>query len=174
MKLQQISTDLFGQLTEIGVQLTPDEYAQPLDLLFGVSVGKHYRHVLECYAIVITGYRTGHINYDRRVRQMALESNPRFAIDTMRQMAGQLRQCHSDRPLHFEASYSPDPVTDVSISTTFFRELLYNIEHAVHHSAIIRIGLETAFPHVTIPANFGVAYATVQYQRQTSTALTTA
>ena len=168
MKLQQISSDLFGQLIAVISQLTPDEYAQPLDLLFGASVGKHLRHVLECYAIALTGYRTGHINYDRRVRQMALENDPQFAIDTMNQMAGLLQQCIEDRTLRFEASYSPDDTTDVSISTTFFRELLYNIEHTVHHSAIIRIGLEKAFPHVHISANFGVAYATVHHQKQSS------
>lgn len=174
MRLLHISIDLFGQLIDISSQLTPDEYAQPLDLLFGASVGKHIRHVLECYAMALTGYRTGHINYDQRVRQMALENDPRFAIDTMKQMAGLLQHCTDDRPLRFEASYSPDADPDISISTTFFRELLYNIEHAIHHSAIIRIGLEKAFPHVSIPVNFGVAYATVKYQNQTSSSLTPA
>ncbi len=168
MKLQQISTDLFGQLTTIVSQLTPDDYAQPQALLFGASVGKHLRHVLECYAIALTGYRTGHINYDRRVRQTALENDPRFAIDTMQQMAGLLQRCTEDRTLCFEASYSTDDTTDVSISTTFFRELLYNIEHAIHHSALIRIGLEKSFPHVQIPANFGIAYATVHHQKHSS------
>ncbi|GAB3711016.1 hypothetical protein GCM10027592_48190 [Spirosoma flavus] len=172
MKLQEISADLFDQLISISSQLTNYEYAQPLDLLFGASVGKHVRHVLECYAIALTGYQTGHINYDSRVRQLALETDPQVAIDTMQQMSRLLEQCSSDRTLRFEASYSPDTETDVSISTTFFRELLYNIEHAVHHSAIIRIGLETAFPQVTIPANFGIAYATVHHLKKTS--LTTA
>lgn len=168
MKLQEISSDLFDQLIDISTQLTAREYAQPLDLLFGASVGKHLRHVLECYAIALTGYRTGYINYDARVRQLALETDPQVAIDTMTQMSTMLAQYSNDRSLRFEASYSPNTEADVSISTTFFRELLYNIEHAVHHSAIIRIGLETAFPHVTVPANFGVAYTTVHHQKKAS------
>ncbi len=166
MKLQEITTDLFGQLTDISSQLTPDEYAQPLEMLFGASIGKHLRHVIECYALTAVGYRNGYINYDQRVRQIALENDPQFAIDTMKHLNGLLRQFTDDRTLRFEASYSADAVTDISITTTFYRELLYNIEHTVHHSAIIRIGLERTFPHISIPINFGVAYATQQHQKQ--------
>jgi uncharacterized damage-inducible protein DinB len=172
MRLQQISTDIFGQLTAICEQLTPEEFSQPLDLLFGASIGKHLRHVLECYAIALTGYRTSHINYDQRVRQTELENDPQVAIDTMKQMAGRLQTYTDDRILCFEASYSADAEPDVTITTTFFRELLYNIEHAIHHSAIIRIGLEKTFPHVRIPANFGIAYATVQHQSSLTQTLT--
>lgn len=164
MRLQQISTDIFGQLTAISEQLTPDQFSQPLDLLFGASIGKHVRHVLECYAIALTGYRTSHVNYGQRVRQTELENNPRVAIETMTQLADRLQTYTDDRILCFEASYSTSADPDVTITTTFFRELLYNIEHAIHHSAIIRIGLEKMFPHVCIPANFGIAYATVQHQ----------
>ena len=145
MKLQTITTNLFGQLADVSSQLTPDEYAQPLEMLFSASIGKHLRHVIECYAITATGYRTGYINYDQRERQMDLENDPIVAIETMNHLDGLLRQCTDDRTLRFEASYSADAATDVSISTTFYRELLYNIEHAVHHSAIVRIGLEKAF-----------------------------
>lgn len=167
MKLQKITTDLFGQLTDISSQLTPNEYAQPLEMLFGASIGKHFRHVIECYAITATGYRTGYINYDQRVRQMDLEVDPQLAIDTMKHMSGLLRQCTDDRSLRFEASYSADATTDISITTTFYRELLYNIEHTVHHSAIIRIGMERTFPHISIPDNFGIAYATQHHQQRT-------
>ncbi|RRB03989.1 hypothetical protein [Larkinella rosea] len=165
MRLQQTSAHLLNQLTAVIVQLSPREYAQPLDLLMGSSVGKHLRHIIEFYALLLTAYQTGHINYDRRIRQAALENSPQEAMKAMQQMAVQLVLCPEDRLLDLEASYSPDGTPDVAILTTFYRELLYNIEHAIHHSAIIRIGLEAIFPHVELPVHFGVAHATVQHQK---------
>jgi uncharacterized damage-inducible protein DinB len=168
MKLQDTSAHLLQQITAVIAQLTPHEYAQPLDLLMGSSVGKHLRHIIEFYSLSLTAYHTGYINYDRRNRQLMLETSPQEAIAVLQQMAVQLALCPEDRLLDLEASYSPDATPDVAILTTFYRELLYNIEHAIHHSAIIRIGLEALFPHVEIPAHFGIAHATVQHQKNHS------
>jgi hypothetical protein len=44
------------------------------------------------------------------------------------------------------------------------RELLYNLEHAIHHMALIQVAVRQAFPALTLPAHFGVAYSTVQHQ----------
>ncbi|RCR69653.1 hypothetical protein [Larkinella punicea] len=170
MKLQDTSAHLLGQLTAVIAQLEPHEYTRPLDLLMGSSVGKHLRHIIEFYALSLTAYHTGYLNYDRRIRQESLENSPTEAVAAIQQMMAQLACCTEDRLLELEASYSPDAIPDVAILTTFYRELLYNIEHAIHHSAIIRIGLEAVFPHVQIPAHFGVAHATVAHQKRPSPA----
>jgi len=52
----------------------------------------------------------------------------------------------------------------VKVDTTFNRELLYAIEHTVHHMAIIKIGMLLNYPNVTVPENFGVAESTIQYK----------
>ncbi len=166
MKLQDVSVTLLGQLTHVIAQLTPAEYARPLPLLLGSSVGKHLRHVIEFYNMMLTAHQTGHLNYDRRVRQTTLETSPQAAIDALDQMSWLVDHYDTDRLLTFEASYSPDGAPDLSISTTYYRELHYNIEHAIHHSAIIRIGLEQTFSGVVLPPHFGLAHATVQHEQQ--------
>ncbi len=164
MKLQETSIALFAQLTGVVEQLTPTDFSLPLPILFGSSVGKHLRHIIEFYDLALTAHQTGSINYDRRVRQLALENDPKAAIDAMHQMAVLVDLYQTDRLLAFDASISSDGVSDVLISTTYYRELHYNIEHAVHHAAIIRIGLQHTFSDVVLPPHFGVAHATVQHE----------
>ena len=47
--------------------------------------------------------------------------------------------------------------------SSYSREILYAIEHAVHHMAILKIGVNLEFKKVTVPPNFGVAESTVRY-----------
>ena len=51
----------------------------------------------------------------------------------------------------------------LKVPTNEERELVYNIEHAIHHMAIIRIGIENDFPHAHLPDKFGFAYSTIKH-----------
>jgi hypothetical protein len=54
----------------------------------------------------------------------------------------------------------------VVISSSIERELAFNLEHLVHHMAIIRIGLNIAVPKLDIPMNFGLANSTKRYRKE--------
>lgn len=166
MRLQEVSVEIFAQLIAVTEKLHNEEYTQPLGLLFSNSIGKHLRHIIEFYDLVLTSYDSGQLNYDLRNRDLALENDKQAAINKLRVMSVLMEAYPQDKALHLEASYSADAQSDVAITSTFYRELLYNIEHAVHHMAIIRIALEATFSHVSLPPHFGVAYSTVQYQNK--------
>ena len=68
------------------------------------------------------------------------------------------------QPLTLEADLSVSGSMPVQIPSSLARELLYNVEHAIHHMALIQIAVKNALPHVDIPPHFGVAYSTVQHQ----------
>ena len=53
------------------------------------------------------------------------------------------------------------------VESTLDRELIYNIEHAIHHMAMIKIGLKVLAPELHLPENFGVAPSTIRYRHQT-------
>ena len=52
----------------------------------------------------------------------------------------------------------------ITSQSSVSRELVYLIEHSIHHYAIIAIALRNEFGHVKIPADFGVAYSTSRHK----------
>ncbi|WAC14685.1 DinB family protein [Dyadobacter pollutisoli] len=165
MKLQDVSIEILGQLSEMTEQFSQEEYTRPLDLLSANSVGRHLRHILEFYDLAMRANRTGKLNYDKRERDLSLENDPKQAVAKMKELIVLMRVLNDDMVLKLEASYSADERNDVKITTTFYRELLYNVEHAVHHMAIMAIAVKVDFRHIRLAPNFGIAYSTVKYQQ---------
>lgn len=66
-----------------------------------------------------------------------------------------------------EVGYLQDSEECVPVETNFLRELTYNIEHAVHHMAIMKIGIREVAPLIVIPKSFGVAVSTLRYREET-------
>jgi hypothetical protein len=56
----------------------------------------------------------------------------------------------TDRPLKLEVGYDLEKETFLTIDTTATRELVYNIEHAVHHMAIMKIGVREIASYVKL------------------------
>lgn len=164
MDLQKTSAEIVNQLISISTQLDNAEFTQPLELLSGNSIGKHIRHIIEFYDCLIRGYESDQIDYDTRAHNSLFESNKLVAINEMDKIIEALDR-YQDKPLKLLASYCDDAKKHLT-ATSFNRELVYNIEHATHHMAIINIAMRNAFPKINLPANFGVAYSTIKYQQQ--------
>ena len=52
---------------------------------------------------------------------------------------------------------------NISMESSVYREITYNIEHTVHHLAIISIAIPIHFDYINLSANFGYADSTIQY-----------
>lgn len=156
---QAVLQDVYWYLSKI------DEptYSQPLDLFSGSTIGQHTRHLLEFFqCLLVQGDEPGGlVNYDSRQRELAIEQNPRVALSILDRIVRTLPSFTTDHPLRLQSSYSGTLIMDTSL----FRELLYNIEHAVHHLAIIRIGLAAMAPDLLLPEHFGVAASTVAFRQ---------
>ena len=63
-------------------------------------------------------------------------------------------------------SYSPDSDEMFLVRTNAEREIVYNIEHAIHHMAIIRIALQHDIPDLELESDFGYAFSTLKHLRQ--------
>jgi uncharacterized damage-inducible protein DinB len=161
MPLRTATTEIFGQLTDVISQLDSEDYACRLNVLSGNTIGKHVRHILEFYDLLVSSHATGQLNYDRRERDLLLEISPDAAIRRIARINHAIQHLDLDRRLHLEAELGAEPV---QIPSSFARELLYNIEHAIHHMALIQVAVRDSFLHIVLPPNFGVAYSTVQHQ----------
>ena len=108
------------------------------------------------------------INYDKRKHQPLYENNRKASLEKLTKLVSKLHEMVFDQEIMLEVSYSDSDKSFFSIKSSQERELAYNIEHAIHHMAIIKIAVRTVFPNVNLEENFGVAYSTVRFQKSTS------
>lgn len=160
MLIEPIKT-MFAQLTDALEFLSKDQYTWPCDSLSGASIGGHVRHIIELYTELINGYESGIVNYENRKRNNVIETDRQFAILQMNKLLDDINR--PDKPLQLVADYGIAERSPITIDSNYYRELLYNIEHTVHHMALIRIGI-TALSTLKLPAAFGVAVSTIRYR----------
>lgn len=166
-KLQDAAIHILQQLTRLVGSLTHEQYKATLPTLSGQSIGKHTRHIIEFYSHLTDAYvhRARVINYDARPRDYALETQIPCAIQAMEKAIMHLDLIYTDRPIDLICMLD-EYGAQQQVPTTFFRELVYNLEHTVHHLAIIRIAITAHFPEVQLAPELGVSYATLQYEQQ--------
>ncbi len=145
-------------LIEVISQLSDQEYSQAIVALEENTIGFHARHIYEFILCLTEQYETGLINYDLRRRDKRLESSVGFLITSW----DQLRQSLSlpDKMLHLKSKfYIAD---EIVCDTTYFREIGYNLEHCIHHQALIKIGLRELARNIQVKADFGIAPSTLR------------
>lgn len=163
--LLQAGSGVLVQLKNLAQALSPEQYSRPLDLLTGNTIGKHYRHIIEFYQCMLNAGEC--INYDKRQRDAVLEVNNSTAARALHEIINRIAHIETlERTYTYEADFSADNPAPVSVSTTIGRELAYNIEHAVHHMAIIQMVVKHYFPDITLEADFGVAASTRRHQQE--------
>ncbi len=166
MQLKQVSARILDQLIQVSEQLQDQAFRQPLKVLSDNTIGKHIRHIIEFYDLMILGINSGEINYDQRSHDRVIEENRTMAIEKMNSLKLEIDKIASDSPLKLKANYSLNTDAPIEIITSYYRELQYNIEHAIHHMAIIKIAIRSEFSNVDIPEGFGIAYSTIKYEKE--------
>lgn len=122
------------------------------------TIGQHIRHIIEFYDCLINGYTTGEINYDNRQRDLAIEKNSTVAIQKLQHIL-----LNIDKPDCTLSLRQPCILGEQLIKTSYHRELLHNLEHSIHHQAIIKIALLNN-TNIVLSPNFGIAPSTIEHQ----------
>ena len=152
------------QLNDLLAQLSDTEYSLSLPIISQNTIGKHVRHILEFYTCLFDGIEHKSVDYDARKRNLDLENYTDKALVISNYISEKLINLNGkakQEPLELFATL---PHTRAKLTTTVERELLYVLEHTIHHFAIIKIAVKNEFPHIKITNEFGVAYATLQHQ----------
>ena len=161
--LKQAVDNVFDQLTDSIDQLTSHQYVQPCKNLSDSSVGRHVRHIIELFQCLEKGYDCGTIDYEKRKRDIDIETDKGLACNLLRQISDRL-----DRPnknLLLSSSYDDHSTESIIIATNYYREIAYNLEHTIHHMALIRIGI-AEISDIALSDDFGVASSTLKYRKQ--------
>jgi len=69
-----------------------------------------------------------------------------------------------NKKLMLESNYDEHNIETITVATNYYREIIYNLEHTVHHMALIRVGINEV-SNITVPEGFGVASSTIKYRQ---------
>lgn len=164
MDLKTASHNILIQLDSLVDQLSQDDFCKPIDTLGGSTIGQHLRHTLEFFICLQAGVVKGSVNYDKREHDKLIESDKVIAVAALQGIKKFIDSHHENTELKLEVGYDVSKEQFVTVDTNYARELVYNIEHAVHHMAIMKIGIHQAAPYVKLPHDFGIAASTIRYQ----------
>lgn len=163
MQLHNAVKTVFVQLSGTLEQLTAEQYIRPGKLLSQATIGQHVRHIIELFICLNNGYEKGTVNYDSRKRDQQIETDKEFAAAMLAGIYQQLDR--PDKPLLLEACYDDSAESTIIIPTNYYREIVYNLEHTVHHMALIRVGI-IEVSEIQLPEGFGVASSTIKYRKE--------
>ncbi len=160
--LQSITQKTFLQLIQIIEQLDKCAYTEKVKILNGSSIGQHVRHVIEFYICLSDGLKSGIVNYDQRKRNISIENDPNYALDILENLSSFFALSNFDNTELVNITVFNG--VEISAKSSQNRELVYLIEHSIHHYAIINIALKQCFPCIRVPEHFGVAYSTTEHK----------
>ncbi|GAB1445634.1 MAG: hypothetical protein KF860_01760 [Cyclobacteriaceae bacterium] len=164
MQLAKASCSILSQLNSVVEQIEEKDFSLPCPSLGNASVGQHLRHTLEFFLCLESGCSKGVVNYDRRPHDKLMESDKSVALLTIHRIKEFISGKKEDFALMLEVGYELESEESVKMQTNYFRELTYNIEHTVHHMAIMKIGLKEIAAYVLLPPDFGIAASTIRYK----------
>ena len=160
---ETIATNL-QQLKDVLIHISDTQFTRKLAVLSYSTLGMHIRHIIEFYQCLMEARQTKTVDYDARKRDIELETQPQKCIAAVNSILDTVQKDDRDFSMKLKANYALGKEgMCITLHTTFHRELLYNIEHTVHHMAIIKIGLkDLEEDNIHIDENFGVAVSTIR------------
>ncbi|WP_171594248.1 DinB family protein [Marinifilum caeruleilacunae] len=159
------TNEIVRQLIDLCEKISPKQYVAPLELLSKNTIGKHLRHIIEFYDILLEACDEDKIvSYDHRIHCTKTETDIEFAKQRLKKASDWLQNVPDQKELKLMVSYDKQGKDSIVIPSSLERELVYNIEHAIHHMAIIRIAVENEFKDVNLDQNFGIAYSTIRFR----------
>ncbi len=155
--LASLNAEVLDELSHFLAQLKPHDFSDISPVLRTSSIGQHVRHILELYDCLVSQYESGLVCYDDRKREKRLETDVNLALVKIKEIQSTIRL--HDKELLLKMAAGSDLET---IRTSYNRELCYNLEHCIHHQALIKIACNS-LDYISLPASFGVAKSTMDY-----------
>ena len=152
-------TQQLKSLSNLLLLLSNEQYNKKVTYLGNASIGGHTRHIIELLKCAADGYNIGVVDYINRVRNFSLETDPAIAIEALQILTENIIQ--PDKEMTLLTECDTGNYGDVVI-TTFYREIVYNAEHTIHHLALIKVALREMKLNIT-DDDFGMAYSTIKF-----------
>ena len=169
---------ILGQALEFVGRLEPEAYGRPHPELGLSSIGSHLRHIVDFYLRFLETAQDLDVqaancddapllDYDKRERNVELETNPALAGEVLRSILDRMRALPHACAGHVVTIRTDcvDPKAQHVSRSTVERELQSLTSHTVHHYALIKIAAGRV--GVDPGREFGVAPSTLRYWERT-------
>lgn len=145
-----------SQLSNLISNTTIEQYCFKSKYLSNATIGGHTRHIIEILQCTINGYTNALVDYVNRERNLDIESNRELALDLINKLQTNLN--FDDKVLFI---FNEDGSL---VSSTYNRELMYNVDHTIHHLALIKVSLIELNIN-NFDDEFGMAYSTILFKK---------
>ncbi len=131
--------------------------------------GSHVRHMVDHFIALQQGIASGIIDYNRRNRDSVIESDINEGLQAIENIINALgKMTTQDRKVSVISEIDCHQTLSEHFDSTVRRELLYLINHTIHHTAYMKL-LVKPFG-VELPDEIGIAPGTATFLRNTQTA----
>ncbi len=124
------------------------------------SVGTHFRHNLDFVTNFLRGLETEKFDYNRRERNLQVETNRQLAVSRFRDAIAKLENLPPEM-LVKKILVRSETIESLCCESSAMRELEFLQSHTIHHYALIEAKL-VLFGY-KVPAGFGVAPSTLEF-----------
>lgn len=154
--LEQLD-DILIELERMPGQLADNVYLE-------ANIGQHIRHVFDHMFAIKAAIVEGIVDYDKRDRGNEVETDRLVA----RQQLALLRlwiqtEDFDDRKIVVSSEIDCENTQPMRFNSNLYREILYVINHTIHHAAHIKLVL--AQFGITLPKHVGIAPGTATFNR---------
>ncbi|TCS41382.1 hypothetical protein [Reinekea marinisedimentorum] len=159
--LCQANIEVLNQLIDL-IQCCDENYSTKNGPV--ASIGEHTRHILDHYRAVKIGISNDCINYNLRTRDSDEESDALIAESQINSLIVWLSNLeYKSKPIELVSEISVNATLNETLASSLERELLYLINHSIHHLAYAALAAKTL--GISVPNHIGVAPSTATYRR---------
>ena len=117
-------------------QLSDHDYKKPCETLNNTTIGEQTASILEMFKCLENGYDSGILNYGHRAGNNQIQTETEFAKQCLIEIKMGLKI--ENKTLYLEKIING---LAIRIQTSYYRELLYNLENSIHHQTLIKIAV---------------------------------
>lgn len=139
-------------------QLSDKRYSKSCEALGNETIGEHTRHIIEMFQCLENSYDLGILNYDNRERNDQIETAIEFAKQCVVEIRTGLKS--ENKILYLEHVIGG---LAIRIQSSYYRELLYNLENCIHHQNLIKVAI-LKLQNSAVIENSGIADSASEYR----------
>lgn len=162
-RLRNATIEALDQIRSLIVAV--DDASESSENLYATSgIGPHVRHVVDHFRALEEGIKSGTVNYNMRRRESALERQSGLALLEIESLLNWLRELAvTETSILVESEISCLHTENAQFQSNTNRELLYLINHTIHHAAYAALIVRQH--GVVVDAGVGYAPATASHLR---------